>query len=393
MAQNVTVAGASYSDVPSVVLPKTGGGSATFLDTTITSNAASASDIASGKYAYVNGSLVEGTGSGGGGGGVVVTTTPDAHGGDIVEITAVDLSSDTVAANKMLSGTTAHDSSGAAVTGSIASKTSADIAVSGDTVTVPAGHYASQATKSVASGSATTPATTVTANPTISVNSSTGVITATASATQSVTPTVSAGYVSSGTAGTITVSGSNTSNLTTQAAQTIHPSTSDQTISSGKYLTGTQTIKAVTHNLTAGIIKSGEVVKIGDSTDDDCVTSITGTYTGGGSSKAFYCYTGLASRTANSYGSTSATVTVTKAGTYTISYVAIRGSSSGTMGTNLHIGSSSGTNNTTWNNGTYGQAVTLTGQSISANTAVTIYATSGSNSRSIYVGQLIVQEE
>lgn len=70
MAQNVTVAGASYSDVPSVVLPKTGGGSATFLDTTITSNAASASDIASGKYAYVNGSLVEGTGSGGGGGGL-----------------------------------------------------------------------------------------------------------------------------------------------------------------------------------------------------------------------------------------------------------------------------------------------------------------------------------
>lgn len=40
-----------------------------------------------------------------------------------------------------------------------------------------------------------------------------------------------------------------------------------------------------------------------------------------------------------------------------------------------------------------GQSVTLTGQSISANTAVTIYATSGSNSRAIHVGQLIVQEE
>ena len=123
-------------------------------------------------------------------------------------------------------------------------------------------------------------------------------------------------------------------------------------------------------------------------------TTTTGTNSGGGgSSKAFYTYTGLASRTANSYGATNATVTVTKAGTYTISYVAVRGSSSGTMGTNLHIGATSGTNNTTWNNGTYGQSVTLTGKSISANTAVTIYATSGSNSRAIHVGQLIVKEE
>ena len=57
------------------------------------------------------------------------------------------------------------------------------------------------------SGSATTPATTITANPTISVDS-TGKITATASASQNVTPTISTGWVASGTAGTITVSGS-----------------------------------------------------------------------------------------------------------------------------------------------------------------------------------------
>ncbi len=62
-------------------------------------------------------------------------------------------------------------------------------------------------------GSATTPATTITANPTISVSSG-GLITASVSASQSVTPTVSAGYVSSGTAGTVSVSGSNTSQLT-----------------------------------------------------------------------------------------------------------------------------------------------------------------------------------
>lgn len=135
---------------------------------------------------------------------------------------------------------------------------------------------------SVPSGSAKTPATTITANPTVSVSSS-GLITASVSKTQSVTPTVSAGYVASGTAGTITVSGSGTSQLTTQAAQTIHPSTTDQTIASGKYLTGVQTVKAVTTtNLTAENIVSGVTVKVGDSTDDDCVASVTGTAETGG---------------------------------------------------------------------------------------------------------------
>ena len=32
MAQNITLMGASYTDVPAVVLPKTGGGTATFID-------------------------------------------------------------------------------------------------------------------------------------------------------------------------------------------------------------------------------------------------------------------------------------------------------------------------------------------------------------------------
>ena len=65
MAQNITLLGASYSDVPSVVLPKTGGGTAQFDDTTIASNAAGASDIANGKLAWANGELVTGTASGG----------------------------------------------------------------------------------------------------------------------------------------------------------------------------------------------------------------------------------------------------------------------------------------------------------------------------------------
>ena len=75
MSQNITLWGASYSAVPSVTLPKTGGGTASFTDTTIATNAAAASDIASGKLAYVNGALITGTASGGGGGGLTLLAT------------------------------------------------------------------------------------------------------------------------------------------------------------------------------------------------------------------------------------------------------------------------------------------------------------------------------
>lgn len=47
MAQNVTVAGASYPDVPSLLLPKTGGGSAAFFD--VSDTTADIGDVAYGK--------------------------------------------------------------------------------------------------------------------------------------------------------------------------------------------------------------------------------------------------------------------------------------------------------------------------------------------------------
>ena len=172
--------------------------------------------------------------------------------------TGTDVSDTTATAGDVLSGKYFYTSAGTKTQGSIASKSSSNLTVSGATVTAPAGYYSSAASKSVASGSATTPATTITANPSITVNSS-GLITATTSATQSVTPTVGAGYVSSGTAGTITVSGSNTSQLTAQAAQTITPTTTDQTIASGKYLTGAQTIKGDA-NLVAANIAEGVTI-------------------------------------------------------------------------------------------------------------------------------------
>lgn len=94
-------------------------------------------------------------------------------------------------------------------------KTSADMTVSGATVTAPAGWYKQAASKAVPTATQATPS--------ISVNSS-GLITA--SATQS------AGYVAAGIK-------SGTKQLTTQAAKTVTPTTSEQTVvEAGRYTTG-----------------------------------------------------------------------------------------------------------------------------------------------------------
>ena len=138
--------------------------------------------------------------------------------------------------SKMLNGETAY-ANGTKITGTIPSKSSSDLTASGATVTVPAGNYAEQATKAVASGSATAPATISGSSASVS----TGTNTLTLSKTISVTPTVSAGYVASGSAGNSNVS--LTASVTTKAAATITPGTSDQTIAAGTYCVGKQTIK------------------------------------------------------------------------------------------------------------------------------------------------------
>lgn len=126
-------------------------------------------------------------------------------------------------------------------------------------------------------GSATTPATIITADPTISVSSG-GLITAQVSKTQQITPTVVEGYVETGTPGNVGVSGSNTEQLSVQGAQTIHPSSSDQEIASGKFLTGKQTFKkVVVSGLSADKVLQGTTVKIGDVDDDDRIANVVGT--------------------------------------------------------------------------------------------------------------------
>ena len=224
----------------------------------------------------------------------------------------------------------------------------------------------------------------------------TGTNTLTLSKTISNTPQVTAGYVASGTAGNTSVS--LTASVTTKAATTYHPSTSNQTIASGTYLTGTQTINKVTMtNLTADNIKKDVVVQIGDSSDADCVASITGTYEGGGGgdSKNTQVVQGTTRTTSSTLTAIGAEMTVSKTGTYSVYWSAFRSSTSSsyTYGTQLYVdGTAYGTQNTTWSN--HVQNNHLTNVSLTVNQKIRVYGReSRGSSYYIYAPTLVIVEE
>lgn len=202
-----------------------------------------------------------------------------------------------------LSKVTINAISSSYVGSGIARRSGTNLSASGKTVTVPAGYYENQATKdvstmtlptstsasatsgytskatvsrstsdqyiniapgyneaggyykveAVANGSVTAPSSISGTDASIGANVSAQTLTFTK--TISVTPNVTtAGYISSGTAGNSSVS--LTASAIIQPAQTITPGTTNQTIASGTYLTGTQTISGDS-DLTAANIKTG----------------------------------------------------------------------------------------------------------------------------------------
>lgn len=260
-----------------------------------------------------------------GGSAVVVTEEIDAGGGIIKHITAVDLSNDTVSPSVLLSGYTAHDYSGSAITGTY---TGGGITPTGTiNITTNGTHNVTNyayASVSVAGGavnnqnktvSPTTTQQTVTYDTgytglgTVTINAISPIKSAADLTASLSTVTVPAGYYSTQvtknvtsaaafapavtlTSSTGVVTGTNTFtsayyaastktstiNLTTQAAQTINTSTADQTIASYRWLTGVQTIKSVTYTgLAASQIASGVTVKIGDANNASRITQVVGT--------------------------------------------------------------------------------------------------------------------
>lgn len=169
--------------------------------------------------------------------------------------TIIDITDSTVMPETLGKGATAYDKSGAKITGTMEQATDPKLQTKTVTPTTaqqavtPDSGYDGLSKVTVNAMPTATQAT-----PTISVSSA-GKITA--SATQS------AGYVSAGTK-------SATQQLTTQAAKTVTPTTSNQTaVASGRYTTGAITVKGDS-NLKAANIKSGV-----------SIFGVAGTHTGG----------------------------------------------------------------------------------------------------------------
>ena len=468
---NITLLGASYSDVPAVELPKTGGGTAQFDDTTDAN--ATASDIASGKTAYVNGTKLTGTKTDPSG---TITITSNGTGIDVSQYATADVdvqpsrtatithtgapsgvnyafvtynnvqyytiddtftfhAGDTLRCN--VSGRNSGkiyvddvqvadytytytlpssnitiecnanndatvkiytDSSGATlITKTItangeynASSDGADgyssvtVNVSGGSTTIdqlnvngsgtytaPTGHAYSPVV--VPAGSAT-PASSLSGT-SATVSTGTNTLTFTKNITNN--PQVTAGYVNGATTGTTSVS--LTASVTTKAAATITPGTTNQTISSGTYLTGTQTISGDA-NLVAGNIKSGTTI-----------FGVTGSYSGGGTSKNAQAAQSTSRSTSTTYTEV-INLTCNKTGTYHVYWSTFRSSTSGTWGSQLYLNDTAyGTAQTgSWSN--HIQNIHLTNVQIDEDEEVAVRVRSRGSNYYGYVGTLTIIE-
>lgn len=310
--------------------------------------------------------------------------------------TYLDLSKDTVTADKILSGYTAHDKNGAPITGTA---TSSSVVISdttdpaGGTIrTITAQDSVKLQTKTITPTSSVqtvSPDTGYDGFSQVTVEAGGGSSTPTIQ-TLSVTPSeTQQTFNSSSVDGykPVTVAAIDSeyvgSGVTKKAAATITPGTINQTIAAGTYLTGTQTISGDS-DLVAGNIKSGVQI-----------FGVTGTYEGsggGGSDKNIQAYHGMDYARATSYTATDVTLTVAKAGTYKVSWMGFRNTNSGTNGSQLYKnGSAVGSAHTTFTQ-TYGQYCTET-LTFAAGDVLVVRARSRSTTYYMYVGNLIIEEQ
>lgn len=188
----------------------------------------------------------------------------------------------------------------------------------------------------------------------------------------------------SGTAGTPSASKGTVSNHSVS----ITPSVTNTT---GYITGGTKTGTAVT--VTASELVSGSETKTSNGTYDVTnLAELVVNVPSGGSSMNVQAYHGYDEVASGSYTATDVTLTVAKSGTYTISWVGWRSSSTGTSGSQLYKnGTAVGNANTTFTR-TYGQVVTLTNQSLSQGDVLVVWARSRNTSYYMCVGNLIIEQ-
>lgn len=233
---------------------------------------------------------------------------------------SVSVTPNVTTAGYVSSGTAGNSS--VSLSASVNIRSSSSLSASGDTVTVPAGYYASQATKAVSAGTAGTPTAT---KGTVSNHS------------VSVTPSVT-----------------NTSGYITGSTKT----GTAVTVSASELVSGSET---KTENGTYDVTNLAELV-----------VNVSG---GGGTSKNTQIVQSTSRTNSSSLTAVSGELTVSKTGTYDVYYSAVRTntSSSYTWGTRLYIdGTAQGTENTTWSNNV--QNTHMTSVSLTANQKLRVYA-------------------
>ena len=131
------------------------------------------------------------------------------------------------------------------------------------------------------------------------------------------------------------------------------------------------------------------VLVFGDSSNATVIGDGTLQGTSGKTTQAFAGYDEVAS---SSYVDTAVTLTVEKTGTYDVSWMGYRNSTTGTSGSALYVnGSIRGSEYTTFEH-SYGQHVYMPNQSFNAGDVLVIWARSRSGSYYMGVGNLIIEE-
>lgn len=427
MAQNITLLGASYSDVPAVTLPKTGGGTAKFTDVTPTT--ASASDVAQGKTFFDSqGNQQTGSASGGSVPYPTFNVTWSNDWSTIISVTCdkthqycYDLYNNdndargvTIEHNQAQTETQALDASVDSISANddikyviVAGATPYYDLIYHPNGTISAVYPSSRnitLTPTATKGAVSTHSITVT--PSVTVPSFGGFVSGGTSTGTPVTVRASelvagttlycdeAGdwdvtdaetfVVAQGTAGTPTATKGTVSNHSVSITPSV-------TNTEGWIGGGTKTGTAV--SVSASELVSGNlpITQNGNNIDVTNYATVS-VNVSGGSSKNAQAHQSTTRATSSTYTNVNS-LTCTKSGKYTVYWSTMRSSTSGTSGSQLYIGGTAyGTADTgNWSN--HVQNKKLEGVTIGLNQTVAVYCRSRGNNYYAYVPLITIIEE